>query len=158
MAKMSLVLDKHGDLTLEVGEQRVCFKVCSRAVARASRVFYRMLYGGLHESKPSTEPWIVRLPGEEPIAFRILLAVFHGRTNEVPEDLPNHAKSVGMSKHRLLHDLAVIADKYFLMELLRPWVKLWLKPWREEFLGSFDGKWLGEIITAAWFFGDQELL
>ena len=56
-----------------------------------------MLYGDLNYSKPATGPWIVRLPAEEANASRILLTVFQCRINEAPEDLTDHAQSVGMS-------------------------------------------------------------
>ncbi|KAG8407249.1 hypothetical protein J3458_020738 [Metarhizium acridum] len=59
MADEPNVINRHGDLRLKVGSpqqagdticQSVEFLVCSRALARASPVFDRMLYGAFAEA------------------------------------------------------------------------------------------------------------
>lgn len=65
---LATTIGPHGDFILEVGsgnglDASTCnFLVCSRALARASPVFERMLFGSLAESQShgkATEQWAV---------------------------------------------------------------------------------------------------
>ncbi|KAJ0372195.1 hypothetical protein COL26b_009237 [Colletotrichum chrysophilum] len=82
------ILDSKGDLYLVVGSDiragdPSTFLVCSKALARASPVFDKMLFGPFAESRPSTESskqdsvWIVHLPGDEPAHFEVVLNILH---------------------------------------------------------------------------------
>ncbi|KAK4225876.1 hypothetical protein QBC38DRAFT_367702 [Podospora fimiseda] len=130
-------IDPNGDLILRVGAERPVnvydmieegddrahdFRVCSRAMARASEVFQRMLNGPFIERKPDNfpeEPWIVSLPEDDLTSFETLLNIAHGRTSEehVPTALPLWCISV----------IFTLANKYLISPLLYPW----LNPWNE---------------------------
>lgn len=125
------VFDELADLRLDVGKYPTSYMVCSKAMARASPAFKGMLYSSFAESKPSSGEWVVHLPDDDPRAFAIILDILHARTDKVPMNL----QAFGSPKpapcpSALLYHLAVIADKYCLVHLLRPWVNSWLKPWR----------------------------
>ncbi|KAK1843019.1 hypothetical protein CCHR01_14361 [Colletotrichum chrysophilum] len=98
------ILDSKGDLYLVVGSDirasdPSTFLVCSKALARASPVFDKMLFGPFAESRPSTESskqdsvWIK-------VAQRLSIPLLSG--------------------------LVAIADKYDCIEIFRPWVNYWL--------------------------------
>jgi hypothetical protein len=155
MSKM-VIFEEFADLRLEVGEHSTCYMVCSKAMARSSPAFRGMLYGGFIESKRTAGDWVVRLPDEDPEAFAIILNIVHGRSDKVPMNLKDHKSDAGCPA-TLLYHLATIADKYCLLQLLRPWVNPWLNPWRTDGEWAGDG-WAGEIVTAAWIFGDTSIL
>ncbi|OIW30032.1 hypothetical protein CONLIGDRAFT_632143 [Coniochaeta ligniaria NRRL 30616] len=48
-----IIFEEDGDLRLEVGPERMPMIVCPKALARASPVFKRILFGGFAESKPA---------------------------------------------------------------------------------------------------------
>lgn len=149
--------DEFADLRLEVGTPPVSFMVCSRAMARGSPAFKAMLFGGFAESKPVSGDWVVRLPEDDPQAFAIILEIFHGRIDRVPDRLTSQQSPTAPSPacSTLLYHVALIADKYCMLTLLRPWANLWLQAWRLQPEGS---GWYGEVITAAWLLGDELLL
>lgn len=156
-------IDPRGDLTLLVGltvcrspsneywEERqmppkaVAFRVCSRAVARAARVFAVMLYGNFAEARQPESDWTVRLPDDDPEAMAKLLPVIHGRVD-------NFDSSPGFSRPSILYNIAVITDKYDLTHILRPWankiVKL-LGPWTRLFPLDSRPLWV------SWVFGSS---
>ena len=108
-------LDPDGDLRLEVGPERTAFMVDSRALARASLVWKRMLFGGFAESRPANGPWVVSFPEDEPQALRLLLAIIHAdfSTFKTPSSLDE------------LFSLTVTTNKYDISHVLKPWALDW---------------------------------
>ncbi|CAJ2504018.1 Uu.00g114120.m01.CDS01 [Anthostomella pinea] len=104
-------IDFDGDLCLEVGEglEAVSFIACSKAMSRASPVFKAMLYGDFAESKkkaaraPEKTEWVVRLPKDEPEAFKTLLNIIHGRVHEVKLNDADENRQLGR-----LYDITVL--------------------------------------------------
>ncbi|OBR09167.1 Nuclear pore protein-like protein [Colletotrichum higginsianum IMI 349063] len=121
------VLDPNGDLVLRVGdeveEKPRAYLVCSKALARASPVFAKMLYGSFAERRPSpvgahADPdWTVYLPEDRQQPLELLLDVAHGRFDRVPDRL-DVAR---------LYQLLVVAEKYDATGMTRPWARGWME-------------------------------
>ncbi|KAJ5017601.1 hypothetical protein K4K57_008198 [Colletotrichum sp. SAR 10_99] len=127
MPTPSKTFDSKGDLYLVVGSNiragdPSTFLVCSKALARASPVFDKMLFGPLAEPRPSTESskqdsaWIVHLPEDEPAHFEVVLNILHCNFKEVPQDF----------SFLLLSGIVAVADKYDCIEIFRPWIDVWI--------------------------------
>lgn len=122
MPPSEIILDPRGDLRLKVGKEsdgetdygQVTFLTCSRALARASPVFDRMLYGNFCESRPADGSWAVTLPEDKPKAVGILLQLSHARFHEV-----SRALSVDE-----IYDLIVATNYYDCTPLVVPWMGL----------------------------------
>ena len=112
-------LDPKGDLTLRVGARTEHgahdFVVCSRAMARSSAVWNRMLFGIFSESKPATGDWIVTLPEDDPRSLAALLSITHGRFASVPQTPSIES----------LYSIMVLANKYDMTEMVQPWAQPW---------------------------------
>ncbi|KAK2029022.1 hypothetical protein LX32DRAFT_663548 [Colletotrichum zoysiae] len=120
------VLEPRGDLHLRVGKdvekKPKTYLVCSKAVARASAVFEKMLYGGFAESRPPAEAaqeqrWTVELPDDRQEPTELLLRIAHGRFDGVPEKL----------ELTRLYQFLVVVDKYDAAGATRPWARGWLE-------------------------------
>ncbi|ORY61013.1 uncharacterized protein BCR38DRAFT_488071 [Pseudomassariella vexata] len=140
-----VTIDSDGDLLLVVGEDSVIedddrdthkpttFKVCSKALSRASPVFKRLLYGGFAESRRSdTMEWVVRLPEDKPNAMQLLLDILHSRFDQVPD------REDGSTRLQDIADLTVLTDKYGLASCLRPWARDWIAPLVTDFKARED--------------------
>lgn len=115
-------IDRDGDLTLVVGPEHRKFLVCSRTVSRASPVFKQMLYGNpqWQESRPKDQsqlPWVVKLPEDNHDATKTLLEIIHSRFSHVPSTCATVED---------LYEILVVANKYDMTKLLRPWVQGWV--------------------------------
>ncbi len=114
------VFDPRGDLTLVAGEDRVALRVCSRSLARSSPVWDVMLYGPFAEGRQQQQEgcgWEIPLPDDRPEGLRILFSVAHGKFDDLPRAIA----------HDELLSLVVLADKYDMIGLLKPFWKNWLK-------------------------------
>lgn len=111
-------LDSSGDLRLQVGPEKENYVVCSKTMERTSAVWKKMLNGGFAESKPLNpeSEWIVTLPEDKPEPMLIVLNIIHSRFSLVPEKLAPLD----------LYDILVLAEKYDITELTRPWARHWL--------------------------------
>ncbi|KAK3988008.1 hypothetical protein QBC44DRAFT_371511 [Cladorrhinum sp. PSN332] len=169
------VFDSQGDLTLRVGSHldgpgdiTEDLRVCSAALRRSSPVFQIMLFGPgpWIERKPAgDEPWIVQLPEDDPKPFKVIMAILHGAFAFVRKAIFAGSNTLC----RDLHDILVLADKYFWIKTLSPWSKEWLNILEEEpptrGLSAFkfndvepntDG--LALITHLAWHYGHLEFL
>jgi hypothetical protein len=113
-------IDNDGDLLLRVGarhgpENPLEFKVCSATMRRASPVWKNMLFGPWKEAKPAQGDWIVELPEDKPSTIKTLLSIIHGLFANVP-------KSVTLP---VLNDILILADKYDVIHIVRPWAGTW---------------------------------
>ena len=98
-------IDPNGDLDVEVGTNRCIispdqathehsqasiFQVDSRSLARGSKVFSKMLYGGFAESKQpadtNQEFWTVCLPDDNPVFMELLFHIMHINVEKLPEN------------------------------------------------------------------------
>jgi len=161
-----LVFDQDGDLRLVIGEgaDQVSCIVCSKSMARASRVFKSMLFGGFAESKPQAKnaKWVVHLPEDDIGAMTVFLHLIHGQTHKVPGELAR-SDMRGLSDqewkaahtaqmHRLYH-IAVVADKYHLTHVLKPWAQKWIEDFYDD-----DEVWNAKLTFIAWVLGDEWLV
>lgn len=119
-----LQLDMHGDLKLRVGtpqgeeEGARCFIVCSRALARASPVFEKMLYSQLTESiHTSRDARVLDLPEHEPKSFQLFALASHGLLQRVPRNLSLDE----------LYDLTALTHYYDATKVLVPWAQSWMR-------------------------------
>ncbi|RYP37415.1 hypothetical protein DL768_010870 [Monosporascus sp. mg162] len=131
MTGSPIEFDQRGDLKLRVGPPDDAtsnsFLVCSRALARISPVFDRMLYGSFAEAKPAnSKDWVVDLIADDPAALVILLRIAHCRFQEVPETLTIDG----------LYALTTLTHYYDATPALSPWIDSWLASvediWRDS--------------------------
>lgn len=115
--------DSRGDLVLKVGEAFHKggreFVVCSRTVARWSKVFNAMFFGGFAESISSARDgtWTVALPEDRAAPVFLILAIIHGTHQPIPMDLGRDE----------LFDLLIVTEKYDMTHVLRPWASEWVQ-------------------------------
>ncbi|KAI0159641.1 hypothetical protein GGR57DRAFT_499965 [Xylariaceae sp. FL1272] len=106
------------------------FLVCSRALARASPVFERMLYGYFAEAQRKA-PWIVELHDDKVKPMTVLLQLMHGddqkarailRYTAYPDKKFPHDK---FSEAGIwitdIYDLMILTDKYQMADLFVAW-------------------------------------
>ncbi|KAI1276956.1 hypothetical protein F5Y07DRAFT_364594 [Xylaria sp. FL0933] len=166
------VIDPDGDLSLQVGQIKcanisagdgsqdhehelpVTFIVCSKALSRASRFWKRLLYGGFAESKPSSassaSDWLVELPEDNPKAMTIVLNIIHCQF----ESIPGINDPIGIED---LYQLTVLADKYDLTAILRPWASTWMEFIENNFEPFSSTPEVERLSWIAWVMGDFEL-
>ncbi|KAK9419674.1 hypothetical protein SUNI508_07160 [Seiridium unicorne] len=157
-------IDEEGDLLLLVGSELsadgVCpetFKVDSRTLCRASKVFKVMLRGPFSEGKKRDcdSEWLVKLPEDRPKPMTRILEIIHGNFND---ELPNLNSDV-----RALYELTILTDKYNLAHLLKPWASQWACKGRNDTLPfsswdackTFDRPVLEQYIWIACELGDM---
>lgn len=174
------ILDAHGDLWLHAqgagswgDHETVKFKVCSRALARASVVFHAMLYGRFAESEmrvPGAN-WVVELPDDSGAAMEQLLGIMHGRFRSLdvpcyqrekagksktdvsktdePQPVPETESSFTSILVAQLYDLTVLADKYDCIHILQSWAAAWVSS-----LGALPGDPVNEqvLLRKAWVY------
>lgn len=134
-----VTFDDHGDLRLVVGEggAKRTFVVCSRSLARASKVFKTMLYGGFAESNPQQPDWTVELPEDDPQALSTILHIVHGPFNAIPTAITRDE----------LYQVSIFTDKYDMTCVLQPWAKKWVEP--------YLNKWASDGVKIAYEEGDE---
>lgn len=89
-------------------------RVDANALRRTSKVFGAMLFGPFIESK-RTADWTVKLPEDDPEALQVIFNAAHAENSKVPPELE-------LSK---FYRITVMADKYRMVGLLRPWASTW---------------------------------
>ncbi|KAI8158376.1 hypothetical protein K4K49_003285 [Colletotrichum sp. SAR 10_70] len=115
--------DSKGDLHLVVGGDvrdgdPSTFLVCSRALARSSPVFEKMLFGPFAESRPSIESstpksaWVVHLPEDDPDHMEAVLNILHFNFKDIPRRFTPP----------IFSGMIVIADKYDCIGIFKLWV------------------------------------
>ncbi|KAF4911299.1 hypothetical protein CGCF415_v004722 [Colletotrichum fructicola] len=115
--------DSRGDLVLKVGkafhEGGRDFVVCSRTVARWSKVFNAMFFGGFAESISSARDgtWTIALPEDRAAPLFLILAIIHGTHQPIP---------MGLGRDELF-DLLIVTEKYDMTHVLRPWASQWVQ-------------------------------
>ncbi|ORY55499.1 uncharacterized protein BCR38DRAFT_491125 [Pseudomassariella vexata] len=130
-------IDPEGDVLLIMGESCVenktktepepepeqitlmTFKVCSRTISRASTPLKEIILMEGKKVDINNERWIVHLPDDLPKPFATLLKIMHGYFDQVPVGNPH--------TYGEIYEIAVLADKYDVARLLRPWASQWIK-------------------------------
>ncbi|KAK2598387.1 hypothetical protein N8I77_011807 [Diaporthe amygdali] len=107
-------IDPNGNLKLIVGPAAVQMHVDANALRRSSKVFDRMLFGGLREAH-QTDEWTVELPEDDPEALRVIFHAAHANFRDLPPTL-------SLSQ---LYYITVMADKYGMIGTLQPWMANW---------------------------------
>lgn len=140
------MFDPRGDVKLCVGEtDPATFTACSGALARASPVFERMLFGQFMESKPTTSgDWLVELPEDEPEALSIFLQISHGQFDQVPR-----APLIDD-----LYDLTALSSYYDGTHMLEPWVGRWMSLVEDDTKASKES--MSKSLWLAWEFGRKD--
>ncbi|KAF5691945.1 hypothetical protein FDENT_3148 [Fusarium denticulatum] len=146
MSLGNIVFDPRGDVKLCVGEtDPVTFTACSRALARASPVFERMLFGQFMESKPTNgEDWLVELPEDEPKALSTFLHISHGQFDRVPR-----TPSIDD-----LYDLTVLSNYYDGTHMLEPWIGRWMSQVEDD--ANAPKVSMAKSLWIAWEFGRKD--
>ncbi|KAF5613634.1 uncharacterized protein FTJAE_13884 [Fusarium tjaetaba] len=146
MSPGNIVFDPCGDVKLCVGEtDPVTFTACSRALARASPVFERMLFGQFMESKPSNgEDRLVELPEDERKALSTFLNISHGQFDQVPRN-----PSIDD-----LYDLTVLSNYYDGTHMLEPWIGRWMSLVEDDTKASKES--MAKSLWIAWEFGRKD--
>ncbi|KAI1206140.1 uncharacterized protein F4807DRAFT_238867 [Annulohypoxylon truncatum] len=148
-------MDPKGDLCLEVGHLSAEFIVCSKAMARSSPFWRKMLYGEFSEgknaqSKDGKSTWVVKLPEDNSAAMSIILNIIHSRFDQV-----SGYEDFVYTTH--LYNLCVLTDKYDMTHILRPWAKGWSRTTHiqcEKLGQSLRSKFCHERLWIAWELGD----
>lgn len=182
-SRYTLVFDKDGDLLIEVNdgdgqgsweddneempaagdsdskatdlEWTYRFRVCSRAMRRASAPWNAMLSGRWREGKPADGgEWVVSFDEDQPLPMAILLAIIHGRPDLVPTW---NADTRGARE--AISGILSTADKYDVVHLLRPFVSFFI-PHTE--IGSnlirADNRGTMHTLNIAWHLGAVKLV
>lgn len=146
MSSENIAFDPRGDIKLCVGEPNpVTFTACSRALARASPVFERMLYGRFMESKKSDEgEWIVKLPEDKGTALSLFLRISHGQFDHVP----------GTISIDDLYDLTVLSNYYDGTRMLGPWIARWMPSLEDK--AKISKESMAKGLWIAWEFGRKD--
>ncbi|KAF3022606.1 hypothetical protein E8E14_013717 [Neopestalotiopsis sp. 37M] len=166
-------IDELGDLVLVVGtnecevidghhnhEEAICFRVCSRTLARWSPVMKTMLFGKFRESTQD----VVELPDDNPEIMKALLDIAHGDFKAVLELDKRHADT--SSRHFLADDVysvIALANKYIMTRALCPWASRMIptlmpkEEQSEDYCSIADFRRLEKALFIACEFGHFEL-
>ena len=134
------------------------FRVCSRAMRRASPVWKAMLFGPWLERKPANgAEWVVALPDDQPMATAVLLAIAHGRIDLVPLWSGEHTHHASFEA---ISSILSAADKYDLIPLFWPFVHDWLLHTRPPHYTCIEDDPLGPLygMNIAWQLGDKRVV
>lgn len=138
-------IDQYGDLRLIVGEEKVCFLVCSRALARSAPFWNTLLYGPFAEARPDDgNEWKVKLPEDHPGALEVILVLIHW---------PGHSKKITAVDLNLAFEVAVLTNKYSMTHCLASYARQWL----EDLAPVPDHEFRHWAPPIQWLFLAQEL-
>ena len=156
----SIIMEPHiiyedGDLTLIVRNHP--FLVSSHALAVASKVLKRILFAKPAEPRQlpgaasSSEPWIVRLPEDNPEAFKSILEMIHHGFKD--KQLDRHQRVAS------LYEITVLTHKYELPHLLREYANRWVDDICRICLPTRGREWdlLAKLLWIGWELGSQRL-
>ena len=126
------------------------FVVCSKALARTSRFFKQLLFGGYSESKKpgDEEQWTVHLPDDHPRAMWFLMAIAHGNVHWIVS-----VKGVALED---LYEITVLGDKYDMTYLITPFSSSWIKAvWDGD--ECLDVPEQCQALWISWVLGHKEI-
>lgn len=142
-------IDQYGDLKLIVGTDKVCFLVCSRALARSAPFWKTLLYGPFAEGNPADgHDWMVELPEDHPGAIEVILNLIHW------PGLPEKIACVDLD---LAFEVTVLTNKYSMTHCLAPCAWEWLRrlyPVPTDDFEGYEDQWAPPL---QWLYLVQEL-
>lgn len=106
-----------------------------------------MLFGLWKESKPDAsenKEWVVELPDDAASPLEIVLPIIHGKFDSVP----------ACPTLETIHQVLVIANKYDMTGIAKPWCKNWLAEADQDELVARDTV---RSLYIAWELGDEHL-
>jgi len=157
--KPTIVMAARGDLIITCGVRdkdfdsdptgRQEYKVSAAALANASPVFDRMLFGHFSEaqaeSRQDPNGWRISLPEDHDLGMTILLGIAHACFEHVPTDPPSC----------LMYRVAILADKYKMTHLLRPYARGWIAGLKKHL--QLIKPHLCQSLYIAYQFGEEDL-
>lgn len=123
-------------------------RVSSKHLILASRVFKRLLQGSFKEGQQlsSQDHIVLPLPEDNPAALLVLLNLIHGQTRKVP-------RTVDLW---MLTELAILVDKYELLEATEMTMEHWFRGLKSDILLDFTNNLL-PLIFVSWVFRKPEI-
>ena len=157
----TIEMDPRGDLFIKGGvhgkdfvsdiQGHQLYRVCSATLARASPVFERMLFGHFNEARPapySWHPplasWTVTLDDSYAEELTILLGLAHAQFQFIPSN----------PDPETIYKVAILADRYDLIRLLRPYAKPWATKLNYYLPNMTNPSW---VVHVAWHLGNEAL-
>jgi hypothetical protein len=130
------------------GDQEVRIRVSSKHLALASRVFQSMLRPGFLAGDQLRSQGFANLslPDDNPAAMLILSNLVHGKNRRVPLKV----------KTSMLLELAILVDKYELLEITETILGSWFKNLKNDIPQGFSEDLLSWICIS-WVFENEEL-
>ncbi|KAH9231478.1 hypothetical protein K456DRAFT_1795844, partial [Colletotrichum gloeosporioides 23] len=128
-------MDPRGDLRLNVtpeNDHTQQFLVCSKAMARTSAVFCKMLFGPFFEGQRDDNKAVDLKDAIEPMLFA--LYIVHSRYDMIPIALTV----------KELFQLLVVTNKYDMTSIVRPWNHHWVP------LLEYIDEDFGDLEMVAW--------
>ncbi|KAI9147269.1 hypothetical protein HJFPF1_13308 [Paramyrothecium foliicola] len=150
MGNETVIIDPHGDVRLKVGRgetegSQITFQVCSRALARSSKVFDTMLYGKFAESRvnsaESEGDWTVELPEQELEGMKIFLDIVHANLRGIP-------RIISVDE---LYGLTNLTNYFDATPMLAPWAGTWLSSVDE--IAKDANQLMPKLLWVAWELG-----
>lgn len=156
-------IDKDGDLRLDVGADHsdgpVSYRVCSKTLDRRLPIFKAMLFGYFAESNAAAEgEWVVQLPDDHPHGFGIVMDIIHSNFEDVPIFFREVHPGLPRGECLSLYEIARMTDKYKMVDVVRPWINMWLMEASTHHVNLHEPCFHGQLIWVAWTFGAESLL
>ena len=158
--------DPNGDLELQVGKNKVSIRVSSRLLEYHSIAFKEMLDQDTDNSLTPDGKRILQLPDDDINAITYIMHIVYSQSVKVPAKLPVRIDAVAVPDSYdfkdyfintdLLYLISMTAEKYDLLSNLSDRAQGWLaQVYSDE---RWNTEWCGEVLSAAWFLGDEGLL
>jgi hypothetical protein len=127
--------------TQEVGQLEVT--ISSDVLSIASPVWSVLCRGGAGGSFRESIEQKAEFPEDDPDMLLLLLRIAHLDFRNVPPEMDSDQ----------IYELSILCNKYDCTMLVKPWIRSWMEPFREE-----QENWSGEARFAltAWVFGDTK--
>lgn len=134
------------DLYLDVQDagKHVFYHVLAANFASASPTWRQIIYGGKYP-RPDTGKWVIEMLDDDSYGLGVLLSVVHYQFDTIPER-PTISE---------LYRIALVADKYKCVHLLRPYFKAWLDNLHRQLVltDSHTGE-DNKVLYITWAAGD----
>jgi hypothetical protein len=132
-----------GDVFLVIGPEKLKLCVQSLILKATSKPFAAMLGSNWtkgHEQPSPEKPMEITLPEDNAVSLKYICAITHSRSQMIPEDL---------SAQDIL-DIAIVADKYDLVDALEMANRSWLRMCEKDEAGNMA------LLAAAYVFRNAQ--
>lgn len=134
------------DLYLQVQDcgVHVLYHVLAANFASASPTWRQIIYGGKYQ-RPENGKWVIHMLDDDSYGLGVLLSIVHYQFDTIPER-PSIEE---------LYRIALVADKYKCVHLLRPYFKAWLEKLHRQLVltDSHTGE-DNKVLYITWAVGD----